>query len=76
MFRAAIYTNLNPVVLMGIWQFLKNNPLVEKMKLKTVYPGNNSEKRSDLENLKKFLKIKSKQSSIVTHCIILIRSEG
>ena len=50
MFCAAIYTNLNPVVLMGVWQFLKNNPLFQKMKLKTVYPGNNSEKRLDLEN--------------------------
>ena len=27
MFCAAIYTNLNPVILMGIWQFLKNNPI-------------------------------------------------
>lgn len=32
MFCAAIYTNFYPAILMGIWQFLKNNPLKNETK--------------------------------------------
>lgn len=32
MFCAAINTNFYPAILMGIWQFLKNNPLKNETK--------------------------------------------